>query len=330
MEEIAVSAYCLVYNHEKYLRKCLDGFVMQKTNFKFEVIVHDDASTDHSADIIREYEQKYPEIIKPIYQKENQYSKHVGIIKRFILPKVRGKYLAICEGDDYWSDENKLQLQYERMEQNPDCHFCVHKVTTINEAGAPLDKVYPAVPVKEGRIPTENFMKIIGEQYSFQTSSYFLRAEEVKAYVDNPPEFKKVADVGDVPMTLHFGRLGSVCYIDRAMSCYRMSSIGSWSSRQKADAKKQLAHCISMVKMYDAFNAETGDKYKEALMPRWKEYYLGKCVFSLENRESARILLKKENRDFLNRYNIKFKIYVILMAYTPWLANLYYKLKGKK
>ena len=72
MNEVAVSVYCLVYNHEKYLRQCLDGFVMQKTNFKFEVIVHDDASTDGSADIIREYEQKYPEIIKPIYQTVNQ------------------------------------------------------------------------------------------------------------------------------------------------------------------------------------------------------------------------------------------------------------------
>ena len=69
---IMVSVCCLVYNHEKYLRKCLDGFVMQRTNFKFEVLIHDDASTDHSADIIREYEKKYSDIIKPIYQKENQ------------------------------------------------------------------------------------------------------------------------------------------------------------------------------------------------------------------------------------------------------------------
>lgn len=91
MEEIAVSVLCLVYNHEKYLRKCLDGFVNQKTNFKFEVIINDDASTDKSADIIREYEEKYPDIIKPIYQTENQYSKGVKLSAVYQYPRVKGK-----------------------------------------------------------------------------------------------------------------------------------------------------------------------------------------------------------------------------------------------
>lgn len=92
-DEIMVSVICTAYNHEKYIRQCLDGFVMQKTNFKYEVIVHDDASTDNTAEIIREYEKKYPEIIKPIYQKENQYSKGVSIGK-IIYPLCQGKYLA--------------------------------------------------------------------------------------------------------------------------------------------------------------------------------------------------------------------------------------------
>ena len=116
--KIIVSIQCLVYNHEPYLRKCLDGFVMQKTNFKFEAIVHDDCSTDGSAAIIREYAEKYPDIIKPIYETENQYSKHDGSLDRIMDSACKGKYIALCEGDDYWTDPLKLQKQYDVLENS--------------------------------------------------------------------------------------------------------------------------------------------------------------------------------------------------------------------
>lgn len=91
---VEVSIICNTYNHEEYIRDALDSFIMQKTNFKFEVLVHDDASIDKTADIIREYEKKYPEIIKPIYQTENQYSKETGKINKIQLGRVRGKYIV--------------------------------------------------------------------------------------------------------------------------------------------------------------------------------------------------------------------------------------------
>ena len=119
-----VSIRCLVYNHEPYLRQCLEGFVMQKTNFPFEAIVHDDASTDGSAAIIREYAEKYPDIIKPIYETENQYSKRDGSIRRIMDEHMRGKYIAMCEGDDYWIDPQKLQKQVELLEANPNVSLC--------------------------------------------------------------------------------------------------------------------------------------------------------------------------------------------------------------
>ena len=117
---VIVTIRCLVYNHEPYLRQCLDGFVMQKTNFRFEAIVHDDASTDGSAAIIREYAEKYPEIIKPIIETENQYSKHDGSLRKIMIDHTRGKYIAICEGDDYWIDPLKLQKQVDFLEKNPE------------------------------------------------------------------------------------------------------------------------------------------------------------------------------------------------------------------
>ena len=114
---------CLVYNHEPYLRDCFEGFVMQKTNFRFVAIVHDDASTDKSAEIIREYAEKYPDIIKPIYETENQYSKHNGSITRIMnaaIDATGAKYVAFCEGDDYWTDPHKLQRQVDFMDANSD------------------------------------------------------------------------------------------------------------------------------------------------------------------------------------------------------------------
>lgn len=118
-EDILVSIHCLAYNHEPYIRQCLDGFVMQQTKFKFEVLVHDDASTDHTADIIREYEKKYPALIKPIYQVLNQYSRHVNV-GALNLSRARGKYIAWCEGDDYWIDPLKLQKQVDFLEKHPE------------------------------------------------------------------------------------------------------------------------------------------------------------------------------------------------------------------
>lgn len=132
---ILVSIHCLVYNHEPYIRQCLEGFIMQKTNFCFEAIVHDDASTDSSAAIIREYAEKYPHIIKPIYETENQYSKKDGSLSRIMNAACKGKYIAICEGDDYWTDPFKLQKQVDVLENNPEISFVYTAFNTVDDKG---------------------------------------------------------------------------------------------------------------------------------------------------------------------------------------------------
>ena len=329
MEEIAVSVVCLVYNHEKYLRKCLDGFVTQKTNFKFEVLIHDDASTDNSADIIREYEAKYPDIIKPIYQSENQYSKKLpgGITGNILIPRAKGKYLSFCEGDDYWCDEYKLQKQYDVMESNPECHFCVHKVCAIKENGESLNQYYPKFALDTGAIKTERFMEILGITYPFQTSCHFLKASDMKEFLTSPPEFVKVADVGDEPLMLYFGLLGDVYYIDEIMSCYRVNSVGSWTSRVNSDSKKRSAHCTSMLEMYDAFNEFTANKYEKQLSQKRKDCFTLKCVLCLDDKKDLKILLKKGKRYCSKIGYIKLRVYLFLMAYAPKILDFYYKMQ---
>ena len=118
METPLVSICCLTYNHSKYIRQCLDGFMIQKTSFPFEVLIHDDASTDGTQEIIDEYKNRYPDIIKPIYQKENQYSKGIEVSNVYQFSRAKGKYIALCEGDDYWIDPLKLQKQVTFLEIN--------------------------------------------------------------------------------------------------------------------------------------------------------------------------------------------------------------------
>ena len=115
-----VSICTLVYNQEKFLKQYLEGIFLQKTTFSFEILIHDDASTDNSENIIREYQALYPDIIKPIIQTENQYSKGVDINLTYNFPRVKGKYIAICEGDDYWTDPLKLQKQVDFLEAHPE------------------------------------------------------------------------------------------------------------------------------------------------------------------------------------------------------------------
>lgn len=128
-----VSIHCLAYNHEKTIRKTLDGFLMQKTSFPIEAIIHDDASTDNTAEIIKEYAVQYPHIIKPIFEKENQYSKHDGSLQKIMHNACKGKYIAYCEGDDYWIDPLKLQKQVDYLEAHPEITYSCCRFYIQNE-----------------------------------------------------------------------------------------------------------------------------------------------------------------------------------------------------
>ena len=171
-DSVQVSIICFAYNHEKYIRQCLDGFVMQK-GVTFEIIIHDDASTDKTADIIREYESNYPNLFKPIYQSENQYSQHVSIQKEFMVPLVSGKYIAMCEGDDYWTDPYKLKKQYDALESNPYCVMCLHKTNVIKEDGSNIGYTCPRKDIQTAVLPEGYICKHYDNAKYIHTSSYF-------------------------------------------------------------------------------------------------------------------------------------------------------------
>src|SRR5690554_704430 len=130
---VLLSICCITYNHENYISQAIEGFLAQKTSFNFEIIIHDDASTDATASIVKKYEQEHPNLIKAIYQKENQYSQGIKPWPNFVFPIARGKYIALCEGDDYWTDPYKLQKQVDFLEANPEYNLTCHRYQTYNE-----------------------------------------------------------------------------------------------------------------------------------------------------------------------------------------------------
>ena len=171
-----VTIICTVYNHEKYIKETLNGFLLQRTSFPFDIIVHDDASTDGTAAIIREYAEKYPGIIKPIFETENQFSKHDGSLGKIMKEACKSKYIAMCEGDDFWTDPYKLQKQVEFMEAHPQCSLCCSDAKIL-ECGAFLSwKRYET----DCMVPPEDI--IIGGGMWLQTPTFLYRKATYNEY----------------------------------------------------------------------------------------------------------------------------------------------------
>lgn len=204
-----VSIVCLVYNHEPYLRECFEGFVMQQTTFPIEILVHDDASTDHSADIIREYTEKYPDLFKPIYQTENQYSKGVDVFSEN-AKRAEGKYIAICEGDDYWTDPLKLQKQVDFLEEHEDVGL-VATDFSMCEGFNLTDKVFTC-ELDEITFQDFLFYNRIG------TLTVCYRKSVVNDYV---PPIRKLR-MGDYPLWLYIAYKSKIRYLHCNTACYRV------------------------------------------------------------------------------------------------------------
>jgi glycosyltransferase involved in cell wall biosynthesis len=323
VQEIGVSVLCATYNQEKYIGQCLEGFIIQKTNFPFEIIINDDASTDNTPKIIKEYADKYPNIIKPIYQKENQYSKGISIFDSCLFPNAKGKYLAFCEGDDFWTDENKLQIQYDIMEKNPNFHFCVHKVQVINEKGENI-RTRPSFNLQEKLMNTEDFFKIIFLNYEFQTSCYFVRRIDYSNYII---DFIKIIQifrkcgVGDESIMLYFGQLNGIYYINKIMSKYRKNSLGSWSSKNQKNYQR-LYYYINATEEFDKY---TLYKYHNLCISRMLRLSIAITRMHPNRKE----LLFKNKKDFFGRFNILQKSILLMYVLFPNITTMFFRICRK-
>lgn len=211
---------CLTYNHEPYIRQCLEGFVMQKTDFSFIAIVHDDASTDNTADIIREYAEKYPDIIKPIYETENQYSKHDGSLGRIMNAAIpeNVKYVAMCEGDDYWIDPYKLQKQVDFLESNPEFGMVYGKVHTWLQEENKFGKSF-------GK-KAHTFEELV-RYNTIPTLTVVLKYNLQQQYLDEIDPVTKNWKMGDYPMWLYISKVSKIGFIDEYLGTYRINTVSA-------------------------------------------------------------------------------------------------------
>lgn len=270
--EVRVSIQCLTYNHKEYIRDTFEGILKQKTNFKYNVFVYDDKSTDGTTDIVLEYAAKYPDIIHVLIPPYNTYSRgdQLQWMEDFKKKEFIGKYGCWCEGDDYWTDPNKLQIQYDFMEAHPEVALTVHASNWLNCENGESKEVhlYPFT----GYVSPENvIMPPIGI-FSFAS---VMAKKEVFFFDDGFPR----ADILDYPFQLYALTKGKVYYFDRVMSVYRYRHEGSWTSATEKNQENFLRHVITIIDFLKEYDNYTNHKYSSAVIKR-SNWWLCRSAFN--------------------------------------------------
>jgi glycosyltransferase involved in cell wall biosynthesis len=245
-----VSILCATYNHEQYLREALDSFLMQETTFLVEIVVRDDCSTDSTTRIVREYESKYPQIFRPIYEVENQYVQ--GIRPTIVMIEyARGELVALCEGDDYWTRRDKLQQQVELLEATPDSFMCVAKTRVDYEDSDEASIIYEGVPKKT--LEFEDFFR----GCYLHTSSYLMRSSKELA-----EKWAKHIRLSDTAWRYIYSDLGPVVFYPEVVSVYRVTGEGVWTS---LNLETRLAE---EVELHESFVRHFYSKYRKCFSER--------------------------------------------------------------
>ena len=278
-----VSICCITYNHAPYIRSALDGFLMQETDFAYEILIHDDASTDGTADIIREYTARYPDIIKPILREENQYSKGISNISIFNFPRARGEFIAMCEGDDYWTDPHKLRKQVDFLRAHPDCSLCFHSSKIISVDGSMAEGMMR--PYRESRKVEPE--AIVDKSTGYPTASLVFPARIVKTL----PDYYLHCPVGDIPMQL---------------------------MKQGDYENKQKRYYEQMKEMYETFDRSTFGRFHNEAMSAAKRIYFLTQV----NTKHYDQVRKKEYRRYYRELSLRTRFFIRFEIMAPGLYRL--------
>lgn len=317
-----VSILCTAYNHEAYIAQALESFVSQKTDFDFEVLVNDDLSTDNTAQIIRSYAEKYPGIIKPIFQEKNLFSQGKCIYTEVFFPICRGKYVAVCEGDDYWTDDTKLQRQVDFMEAHPDYSLCVHNTMLHycddTQADRPL--------LSRGKDMDLTLEDVIpGASKAYHTSSILARTE----LISQTPDFFWIAHRSggfiDYAFALWLSIRGRIHYIDRLMSVYRIGSGASaWSTGVDHQYEKLIRFVSGELEMLKALEKHVPEEKKELVRENVLEREFE--LMYLEGRDKEQ--RKPPYRAILRRQSFSYRVNNFIKCALPGLHRLYRRKKG--
>jgi glycosyltransferase involved in cell wall biosynthesis len=216
-----VSVCCVTYNHEQYIKDAIEGFLIQETHSPYEIIIHDDCSTDGTAEIIRDYQQKHPDLITTILQTENQRSKGKKIFP-ITFERARGKYIALCEGDDYWTDPHKLQKQVEFLEAHQDCVICCTKADLLDQLKEEI-QIGVIGPPGAKQIYTLNDVLEFGGVCPTLTTLFR------NGLISDFPKWFFECAIGDYPLEVLLSSFGMIGFLDLSTAVYRVHRQGVWS-----------------------------------------------------------------------------------------------------
>lgn len=307
-ENIMLSIIYLTYNVEDYVQQAMDSFLNQKTNFYFEIVVHDDASKDNTVKILQEYKKKFPDKIKLILQKENQHSK-CNWPDDIILNYCSGKYIAFCDGDDYWCDENKLQTQVDFLESNHDYSLCAHAAQMTKEDGSYIE----GKKMRPFDHDTDVDITDILAKWLFGTSSLVFRSSSRgKA----PIPYRGDSINNDFALTAYLAFNGKVRYIDKTMSIYRTLAKNSTNVRYMNLEKNTLQNekFAEMVKRMDKYS---NYKYHKILSTHYNNILYG-------------TLLKYPNFKLAKKANIFNKITLLSKLKLKLKLDIFPSLNNRK
>lgn len=301
-----VSVCCITFNHENYISQAIDSFLEQETNFPFEILIHDDASTDGTTEIVKKYQDDFPNIIKTVIQTENQYSKHPIMAPRFLYPIARGKYIALCEGDDYWIADYKLQKQVNFLNNNNKYSMYAHAVQVVDEVIV-KKPFYPNVKWNKEK---NNFLDVLNNHF-IPTPSLLFRNE----LVDFPFSGLKSVGLlaGDMAIELFMASKGFCYYDTEVMGVYRNHDDGITKNTNR-NYEKDILHNITL---YSKINECTNYKYKKHINQKLCDVYVFSGFVYFKNKEYKKMLIQFKNGILLGKY-IFIKTLLIKVPVKTW------------
>lgn len=313
-DDIILTVLVVTYNHSQYISRALDSVVSQKTDYGYEIIVHDDASTDGTTDILKCYEREYPEIIKLALEESNQYSKGTEYLLNAMKQLCHRKYVIILEGDDYWCNESKLQKQLDYMEAHPESSGTTHRCDNVqmDEKG---NLIHVGFSPKFKDNNEWNIAEIIDWSDAPHTTSFLFKTE---LFRDMPESILRIK-AGDWRNMVWACAHGLIHYSNEVMSIHEQFVKGSYSSDNFSkgvfnDYENLLK---SRQEWCDTLDGATGYKYHDMFRysqdRRWGEYLWNKG----EYRNAARY------KAFFRKKGLKKRVVMMLLLYLPGFERVY-------
>lgn len=254
MQTPLVSISLVAFNAEAYIRDAIEGCLMQEVNFPYEIIIHDDASTDDTPRIIKEYAEKHPDKIIPILQTENQFSQGIEIIAKNIVPKAKGKFIAFLEADDYWIDSQKLNIQVSVFESQPDVSMCFTATKHVFSSGS-----------KQPRLKRyRNYDSLCSKKDVILKGGRLLdmaSAMVKRSIFDDIPDWYFYKQIWDVTVPLLSLLHGKIQYLDKVTTIYRYNVPGSWTQNNVRYLERRKMNIMKTIRFIDGFDKETNYQY---------------------------------------------------------------------